>query len=704
MTRIALQLLIAFVFVAGPTSREALAQLTSTPLVGGLSQPVAFVQDPSDPDVQFVVEQGGRIRVVQNGALLGTDFLNLTTAVASDGEQGLLGLAFPPDYESSGRFYVNFTNPDGHTVVARFERSVGNPLVADSGSRFDFGWPGGQRFITQPFANHNGGHMAFGPDGFLYIGMGDGGSGNDPSHNAQTPTTLLGKMLRLDVSVDATHPNGYVVPPTNPFVGQTGVLGEIWAFGLRNPWRWSFDYPRAGSTGALIVADVGQGEREEVNYEPFGSGGRNYGWRNFEGSLPNVQTLPPFSTPLVAPIHEYDLGTNQAITGGFVYRGAALGSTYPGRYFFADFVGNRVWSIALTVDPATGEATSSDLIDHTTELGAAATSVSSFGMDASGELYTVNYGGTINRITFDGTPPIGTCTTADPYAALGGGTCIAGSWQSPGWGNDFGGDDRPDLLFQNTSGQLYSWFLEETALSGGDFLTPGQVDANLRVAAINDFNGDGTPDLLLQHNTTGAITLFLMNGLTLVAQQSIPIAAGTPWRVVAAVDVNNDTFIDIVWQHATTANVYVWFMRPNAGFAGYAGSGGTFSGGYIESLSGTPVTLGSGTQRIAGGTDLTGDGLTDLLVQDDATGQLFVWQLDGLVLTASRPFTPAQTAAVWRIRAVEDLNGDQHDDLVWQHTGTGDMYVWYLVGSRFARGEYLTPARVQLIWEIVGPN
>ncbi len=182
-------------------SPAASAQIRADVYVSGLSSPLAFVQDPSNAAIQYVVEQGGRIRVVSNGVLQSTAFpepFRLTKS-ASGGERGLLGLAFPPDYGTSGRFYVNFTNPNGHTVVARFKRSPANPLVADSATRFDFTWPGGLRFITQPASNHNGGTLQFGPDGYLYIGMGDGGSGNDPFHNAQNPTSLLGKMLRLNV-------------------------------------------------------------------------------------------------------------------------------------------------------------------------------------------------------------------------------------------------------------------------------------------------------------------------------------------------------------------------------------------------------------------------------------------------------------------------------------------------------------------------
>lgn len=380
----------------------ATAQMRAETLVSGLTQPVAFVQNPSDPSVQYVVQQGGVIRVVRAGALVATPFLDLTTSIRAGGERGLLGLALPRDYATSGRLYVNFTNAEGHTVVARFRRSATNPLVADASSRFDLRWSTGERIIRQPFSNHNGGNLAFGPDGYLYIGTGDGGSGNDPGHLAQTPSSLLGKMLRIDVNVPDSDPEGLNIPANNPFVGRTGTAPEIWSFGLRNPWRWSFDDPAFGGTGALIIGDVGQGSFEEIDYEPAGRGGRNYGWRNREGAHDNVTTLPPASLPLTDPIFEYGRGSGQSVTGGFVYRGRALGAAARGRYFFADFVAGRVWSLALAVNGTTGEAVASDLREHTAALGGTSNLglISSFGADSEGELYVVSWStGRVLRLT-----------------------------------------------------------------------------------------------------------------------------------------------------------------------------------------------------------------------------------------------------------------------------------------------------------------
>jgi glucose/arabinose dehydrogenase len=381
--------------------------LRSVIYASGFSAPVAFVQDPTDPAIQFVVEQGGRIRVVERGSVLPADFLDLRSAISAGGERGLLGLAFSPDYAKSGRFFVNFTNPEGHTVIARFKRST-DPRVADPASRFDLRF-GSTRFIFQPYSNHNGGNLAFGPDGFLYIGLGDGGSGNDPEHRAQNPRELLGKMLRIDINVADSDAIGYAVPSDNPFQpgNSLGAFSEIWAFGLRNPWRYSFDDVSRGGTGALIIGDVGQGAYEEVDYEPRGSGGRNYGWRNREGAHDNVTTLPPAYLPLTDPIYDYPRSQGQTVTGGFVYRGTALGPGFFGRYFFADYVAGRLWSIGLSI-AGNGEATASGFVDHTAEVGGVAVlgNISSFGVDSQGELFVLNYSaGRVLRIINPAIPP-----------------------------------------------------------------------------------------------------------------------------------------------------------------------------------------------------------------------------------------------------------------------------------------------------------
>ncbi len=293
-------------------------------MLSGLQSPVAFVQDPTDRDVQFVVEQRGRIRVVRNAAIVGTDFLNLTGAVSCCGERGLLGLAFAPDYASSGRFYVNFTNVDGRhggrAIHALFQR------------------PGGSLVAIRPAVGRDAAFRAAAvlesqwrtprvrPGRVSLHRAWRRRSGNDPDHRAQNPNELLGKMLRIDVNVPVSNTLGYTIPPNNPFRGTNPARDEIWAFGLRNPWRYSFDDVTRGGTGALVIGDVGQNRLEEIDYEPRGAGGRNYGWRNFEGTRANDTSRPLAYEPATGPIFEYGRGDGVSVTGGFVYRGTRLGA------------------------------------------------------------------------------------------------------------------------------------------------------------------------------------------------------------------------------------------------------------------------------------------------------------------------------------------------------------------------------------------
>ncbi len=419
------------------TAHAASAQIRAEVIVQGLSAPVAFVPDPTSSTRFFIVQQGGLIRVLDNGQLLAAPLLDLSGAIAGGGERGLLGMAFAPDAAVSGRFFVNFTNPNGHTVVARFRREPADALVVSPGTRVDLRWPDGSAFIRQPASNHNGGHLAFGPDGLLYIGLGDGGGGNDPQNHAQNPMSLLGKMLRIDVGVTDDHPTGYVVPAGNPFVGFSAnqVRHEIWSFGLRNPWRYSFDDVGPGATGALTIGDVGQGAREEVNWEPAGAGGRNYGWRIREGTIPTPGIdpgQPPAFGPLTGPLFDYPRPVGRAVTGGYVYRGSLLPPAYRGRYFVADSSASFVASVGVSVNPGTGEASAFDPIIHT-ELGTASFigGPVSFGRDLAGELYLVTFAGRILKIV----PSV--AVTPGPPSALGAavlGRDVTLNWTPPAGG------------------------------------------------------------------------------------------------------------------------------------------------------------------------------------------------------------------------------------------------------------------------------
>lgn len=391
-----LPLVAAVLLAALPSSAHA--QLRARLLAGGFDRPVGVIVDPVVPGAVHVLDQVGLVRTFLNGAPQPAPFLDLRTVISGGySEEGLLGMAFPPDAAGSGHVFVYFTNLAGNLVVSRFTRNTNNVLVVDAASRVDLQWPNGsggrQGFIAHPTnGNHNGGHLAFGPDGYLYLGIGDGGAGDDPPNNAQTPTTLLGKMLRIDVS--GNPPNGYTVPATNPtFPTMTPALPEIWAFGVRNPWRYSFDDLGPGATNALLIGDVGQGDREEIDFEPANQGGRNYGWRQFEGTLDNtrVAQLGLAYGPHKTPVFEYSHAVGQAITGGYVYRGARLGAAYMGRYFYGDCVQGKIWSLGLTVDPMTGEGVPGTNVEHTTEMGGPFHCVSSFARDPGGELYFTTF-------------------------------------------------------------------------------------------------------------------------------------------------------------------------------------------------------------------------------------------------------------------------------------------------------------------------
>jgi glucose/arabinose dehydrogenase len=323
----------------------------------------------------FVLEQGGRIRIIQDGILLPAPFLDISDRVGSAGnEQGLLGLAFHPQYPSNGFFFVNYTDLQGDTVIARFQVSA-DASQADPQSETRF------LSIPQPFPNHNGGQVVFGPDGYLYLGLGDGGSAGDPQNNAQSTQNLLGKILRLDVGASAAE-KAYGIPADNPF-GVGGGAPEIWAYGLRNPWRFSFDR----LTGDLFIADVGQNQWEEVNFLPAASPpGANFGWRFFEGSAPYEGSAPDPQT-LVFPVAEYSHELGCSITGGYVYRGAST-PEWQGIYFFGDYCSGLVFGLMRAAD---GSWEQRSLFD----TGA---SISSFGEDSQGELFLVDLGGTIYRL------------------------------------------------------------------------------------------------------------------------------------------------------------------------------------------------------------------------------------------------------------------------------------------------------------------
>lgn len=335
-------------------------------LVAELDQPLAMALRKGDSGL-YIAEKTGRIRVIRNGRVASGNVLDISTQVSTGGEQGLLGIAFHPD---GGFLYVNFTNTTGDTVVREYAFSGGQADVASARTVLA---------VDQPFPNHNGGNLVFGPDGYLYIGLGDGGSAGDPQGNGQSLEALLGKMLRIDPRPSGT--NAYSSPQDNPFVGRSG-RDEIWAYGLRNPWRYSFDKV----TGDLWTGDVGQNQWEEIDFQRASSrGGQNYGWNRMEGSHGYSGNEPANHHE---PIYEYShAGGNCSVTGGYVYRGTRI-RNLRGAYVFADFCAGRLRAFVQKDARAT---------EHRF-LGPQLGSLSSFGEDRSGELYVMSLDGGLYRI------------------------------------------------------------------------------------------------------------------------------------------------------------------------------------------------------------------------------------------------------------------------------------------------------------------
>jgi glucose/arabinose dehydrogenase len=358
-----------------PVGAEALpaAQTASwQPVASGLEAPIGIANAGDGSNRLFILEQAGRIRVIQGGELLSQPFLDIVDRVGCCGERGLLGLDFHPRFAENGYFYVNYTDQNGDTIISRFQGSPDDPNRALAESEKPL------MYIPQPYPNHNGGAVVFGLDGYLYLGLGDGGSGGDPQGNGQSLTTLLGKILRIDV--DNGEP--YTIPAGNPFA-QGGGATEIFAYGLRNPWRIAFDR----LMGDLYIADVGQNAWEEINYLPAGSpAGANFGWNFREGAHP-FQGEPGQDLNLIDPVAEYSHGDGCSVTGGAVYRGGQL-PAWQGIYLFGDYCSGKVWGLLRTSDGSWQQAL----------LYESGFNITSFGEDEAGEVYLSDYAGGIYRL------------------------------------------------------------------------------------------------------------------------------------------------------------------------------------------------------------------------------------------------------------------------------------------------------------------
>jgi glucose/arabinose dehydrogenase len=355
------------------TSLPAAGSAAWSPVASGLNAPIGIANAGDGSERLFILEQEGKIRILQAGAPIDEPYLDISDRVGCCGERGLLGLAFHPRYSENGFFYVNYTDRDGNTAIARYQVSADDPNRADADSELTL------LNIAQPYPNHNGGAVVFGPDGYLYLGLGDGGSGGDPQGNGQSTVTLLGKILRIDVDQGEL----YAVPSDNPFVSGGG-LSEIWAYGLRNPWRLSFDR----LTGDLYIADVGQNAWEEINFKAAGSpGGANFGWNYREGAHP-YQGNPPQGIELIEPVAEYSHDQGCSVTGGVVYRGAEL-RDWQGVYLYGDYCSGKVWGLVRNPLGAWLQG----LLFET------GSTITSFGEDESGEVYLTDYAGTLYRLS-----------------------------------------------------------------------------------------------------------------------------------------------------------------------------------------------------------------------------------------------------------------------------------------------------------------
>ncbi|MCA1733491.1 MAG: PQQ-dependent sugar dehydrogenase [Acidobacteria bacterium] len=367
--------LLSFLLAFSLATSVPAVEIALTKIADGLAAPIAITSAGDGSGRLFITLQEGRIVVIRGGALLPEPFLDIRHLVGAGGERGLLSVSFHPRFAQNGHFFVDYTDRSGDTVIARYTVSPATPDRADPSTAKTI------LTVDQPFSNHNGGQLQFGPDGYLYIGMGDGGSGGDPENRAQNLSTLLGKLLRIDV--DGGDP--YAIPPDNPFIATSGARPEIWSYGLRNPWRFSFDR----RTHDLFIADVGQNEWEEINVQAGGSrGGENWGWRLMEG----MHCFDPLAGcndgSLTLPVLEYGRSEGCSVSGGYRYRGSAS-PPLDGIYVYGDFCSGRIWGARANPN---GTWTTELLLDTTF-------SISSFGEDEQGEIYVADISGAIYRIT-----------------------------------------------------------------------------------------------------------------------------------------------------------------------------------------------------------------------------------------------------------------------------------------------------------------
>jgi glucose/arabinose dehydrogenase len=640
---------------------QAVSGVAAVRVASGLTQPLFVTAPPGDFERLFIVQQDGAIRILNltTGALSPTPFLTLS-GLRVGGEQGLLGMAFDPNYATNGKFYLNFVVPggafgNGVTHISQFSVTA-NPNIADPNSERVF------LSFDHPQANHNGGWVAFSPRANdandLYIATGDGGGGDDagpghiePGGNAQSKATLLGKILRIHVNSMAGTAS---IPPDNPFVGVSGARPEIWAFGLRNPFRNSFDR----QTGTLFIGDVGQSTREEIDVQKSAQGGENYGWRVREGSIQNP-AYPGVPTPVGAinPIFDYPRSIGQTVIGGYVYRGQQI-PQLRATYVFADFGGpepppspnpntGRIFSLTYDGTVANNFQDLTSRLFPTRVGGFSLNLPSSLGEDASGELYITDLSGSVYKIV----PVFG----------------------ASGLKSDFDGDGFADILWQNDSdGRRAIWLMNRTALKSSVVI--GTISTDWNMAGTGDFNGDNKPDILWQNMATGQRGIWFMDG-TMRLNSAILPTISTQWSMVGAADFDGDGEDDILWQNVVTGARAIWLMNGQTLRAS--------------------VSLGTvGTQwNIVASADFSGDGRPDIVFENKLTGQRVIWVMNNTSHVGNLNLPNPGTD--WTVAGAADFNADNKPDLLWQNKVTGRRAVWIMNGSILVSGVYLPTVPIE---------
>jgi glucose/arabinose dehydrogenase len=598
----------------------------------------------------------------------------------TDGERGLLGLAFDPNFATNGFFYVNLINGSGNTEIRRYHVSS-DPNVAD---------PNFTTIITinQPAGsnNHKGGWLGFGPDGDLYASLGDGGGSGDTFHNGQNANSLLGKILRIDVHSAPDPGLQYHIPADNPFVGQAGVRGEIFALGLRNPWRPSFD----SATGTLYIADVGQDTWEEID---IGQAGANYGWNHFEGpaTFPGGDAIST-TGQVVAPIYSYNHTVGHSITGGYVFHGA--GDALQGQYFFADFVQGKVFT--LRFDGSAWVAT-----DRTAQIVTDAGQLilpSSFGEDANGNLYIVDLGGNIFRLTptvLSAPPPAG--TTADMMLRRGadgifeiynvGNSSILAAfqlgqvgteWQVAGLGGFFGNDTNDMLLRNANTGGFELYDISNNQITGAAFL--GAVGTNWQVMGFGNFGSLGETDMILRNSGTGGLQVYNIRNNQIIGT-SFMGTVGVEWQFSGVGNFSSRGTSDMLLRNSNTGALQVYDINSNqitgTAFLGSVGTEWQFSG--VGNFSGMP-------------------GETDLLLRNSHTGGLQVYDISNNQITGAAFL--GTVGLDWQYAGIAPIHAAGASDLVLRNVNTGALQVYNIAGNAIVGTASL--GAIGLDWSVGG--